>query len=79
MKGKIDQNVSMRLGISIYRRKHLINAVMGSGRAQETGRTVMGKFQTQVNSNPETKDKLLDPKSIHDDYLPSLPKKRVLL
>ena len=50
-----------------------------SQRKMAEGKNVMSKFFDQIYSNPETKPKLLDPKSIRDDYIPSLPKKKVIL
>lgn len=64
--------------MSIYRRKHIINAIMSKNTGQrEEGKTIMNKFQQQVTSNPLTRDKLVDPKRIAIDCLPSLPKRAV--
>ena len=53
MRGKVDKNIPIRLGMSVYRRKHLINAVMGkSQRKVEEGKSIMSKFHEQVESNP---------------------------
>ena len=80
MRGKVDRNIPLRLGMSIYRRKHLINAVMGkTPRRMDEGKSVMKKFFTQVEANPETKPKLIDHKVIREDYIPSLPKRKVFL
>ena len=80
MRGKVDKNIPIRLGMSVYRRKHLINAVMGkSQRKIEEGKSIMSKFHDQVESNPEMKPKLMNPKLISDYYVPSLPKRKVVL
>jgi len=46
MKGKVENNLPLRLGMSVYRRKHLINAIMGkSDRSKTEGKLIMNKFQ----------------------------------
>ena len=80
MKGKVESNLPRRLGMSVYRRKHLINAIMGKSDRQKTeGKLIMNKFQEQVSSNPEFKKKLISPKNITEDYIPALPKKKIVL
>ena len=80
MRGKIDKNLPIRLGMSVYRRKHMINAVMGKSQQKiEEGRKIMSKFHEQVESNPEMKPKLINHKLISDYYVPSLPKRKVVL
>jgi len=44
---------------------------------REEGKTIMNKFQQQVTSNPLTRDKIVDPKRIAIDCLPSLPKRPI--
>lgn len=53
---------------------------MGKTQAEkEEGKSIMSKFQEQVSSNPLIKDKLIDPKNIASDCLPSLPAKMIPL
>jgi hypothetical protein len=66
--------------MSVYRRKHLINAIMGkSGRQKTEGKLIMNKFQEQVNSHPEFKKKLINPRNISDGFIPALSKTKVIL
>ena len=39
----------------------------------------MKKFFTQVDANPEIKSKLVDHKEIREDFIPTLPRSKIIL
>lgn len=46
MQNKLEVGMSFRLGMSIYRRKNLINAITGKDvKTKEQGKQIMTKFQ----------------------------------
>lgn len=42
---------------------------------KEEGKTIMAKFTQQVISDPQTREKLTEPKKMTIDHLPALPKR----
>ena len=71
--------------MSIYRRKHLLNAITNRSYggpddvSKDLSHSIMGKFRQQVSTDPALSNKLLGPKSVRADRLPLLQKKMLPL
>ena len=53
MEQQINKQVSFRLGMSIYRRKHMLRAILSKDkRERQEGQQVMDKFRQQIRDSP---------------------------
>lgn len=80
MHSKLEADISFRLGMSIYRRKNMINALTSNNPThRQEGQTILSKFQEQVRANPAMNNKLNQEKSANHECLPRLPSKPIVL
>jgi hypothetical protein len=77
MENKLESNISFRLGMSIYRRKNMINALISKDpKEKEEGKSILSNFEEQVMSSPQMSHKLRTEKSANHECLPRIEPKR---
>jgi hypothetical protein len=78
MENRLENNVSFRLGMSIYRRRNILNALTSKdARQKEEGRNILAKFEEQVRCTPALSLRLSAQKSDNLECLPSLPARKI--
>lgn len=78
MENRLESNVSFRLGMSIYRRRNILNALTSKdSRRKEAGRDILAKFEEQVRTTPALSIRLSAQKNANLECLPSLPARKI--